>query len=105
MQEFLKKYGYKFYKIINLCDKYKSELYLNNKNLLIIDLYFDYDKDNLFSYGLYCDQQNRLMLDYDNVFRFNYLDLESFKKDFLMILKVKQLTLIHIQKLIEVNII
>lgn len=87
LQEFLKKYGYKFYKIINLCDKYKSELYLNNKNLLIIDLYFDYDKDNLFSYGLYCDQQNKLMLDYDNVFRFNYLDLESFKKDFLMILK------------------
>lgn len=87
MQEFLKKYGYKFYKTINLSDKYKSELYLNNKNLLIVDLYFDCDKDNLFSYGLYCDQQNRLMLDYDNVFRFNYLDLESFKKDFLMILK------------------
>lgn len=84
MLDYLINRGYKLIDEIKYNTKYLSEVYEFDNNIIIID--YSFDKENkteyIFSYGNYCEIQNNYMLTYNKVFRFNYIDLESFIIDF-----------------------
>lgn len=84
MLDYLINKGYKLIDEIKYNTKYLSEVYKLENNIIIID--YNFDKENvseyIFSYGNYCEVQNNYMLNYNRVFRFNYIDLENFITDF-----------------------